>query len=385
METFKSELKKSNELQESVKALQDSTRSLSESDNFKRAQEVYNKARDVGEQAGGVGTKVLSKSAKGVGKSVSFVWRSAPVRLFRFVIAKCFHLATVATAPIRNSRWYKQIRDVVDDGSSSRYGGYTDKTNRKLARERLHSTVKEQRQQRAKIEANQDAGEHLVLHKDSAWKESWNNFKDQSKLLQRINRLQKDYDESEHPIVASIRDLQYKVSDTFSSLSSENETAKVVRVFQDMDPSFMVENFLRELREYVLPEVVDAYVVGDGETLKVWLSEAPFSVWQAGTKEYIEQGLVPSGRVLDIRGVDIHSARILSPNEIPVLVVSFRTQEAQTFKNAKSGEIVAGREDNIQQVTYAAVFTRIEADMSNPETHGWRIIEFARARTVNYY
>lgn len=54
----------------------------------------------------------------------------------------------------------------------------------------------------------------------------------------------------------------------------ETETSKVTRMIKDMDPSFNMEGFLRELREYIVPEVVDAFVNADQATLKKWCSEA---------------------------------------------------------------------------------------------------------------
>ena len=41
-----------------------------------------------------------------------------------------------------------------------------------------------------------------------------------------------------------------------------------------MDPDFNRESFEQELREYIVPEVVDAYLSVDKEALKVWCSEA---------------------------------------------------------------------------------------------------------------
>ena len=41
-----------------------------------------------------------------------------------------------------------------------------------------------------------------------------------------------------------------------------------------LDPSFAMESFERELREYIVPEVVDAYLSADNEALKSWCSEA---------------------------------------------------------------------------------------------------------------
>jgi import inner membrane translocase subunit TIM44 len=41
-----------------------------------------------------------------------------------------------------------------------------------------------------------------------------------------------------------------------------------------LDPSFSMEAFERELREYIVPEVVDAYLSADNDALKLWCSEA---------------------------------------------------------------------------------------------------------------
>jgi hypothetical protein len=54
--------------------------------------------------------------------------------------------------------------------------------------------------------------------------------------------------------------------------------------------------------------------------------------------------------VLDIRGVDIVTARLVSQVDLPVFVISFRTQEIHVYRDVKTGEIKAGVEDRIQQV-----------------------------------
>lgn len=45
-----------------------------------------------------------------------------------------------------------------------------------------------------------------------------------------------------------------------------------------LDPDFQMESFLRELREYIVPEIVDALVNADIKTLKQWMSEAVSNV-----------------------------------------------------------------------------------------------------------
>jgi mitochondrial import inner membrane translocase subunit TIM44 len=110
----------------------------------------------------------------------------------------------------------------------------------------------------------------------------------------------------------------------------------------------------------------------------------PFSVWEANLKPSTEIGLVPDGQVLDIRGVDIARASIYSQLEIPVFVVGFKAQEIHVYRDSKTGEIKAGVQDRIQQVTYVMVLTRVAEEVFNPETGGWKVIDFARALTRDW-
>jgi import inner membrane translocase subunit TIM44 len=45
------------------------------------------------------------------------------------------------------------------------------------------------------------------------------------------------------------------------------------------------------------------------------------------------------------------------------------------FRNAKSGEIVVGTDNKVEQCTYIAAVTRIEEELSNELTGGWKVIE----------
>lgn len=78
------------------------------------------------------------------------------------------------------------------------------------------------------------------------------------------------YQESDNPFIVMSR----SVTGTIGRWFDETETAKVTKWVKEMDPSFTQESFLKELREYIVPELVDAYVNGDQPTLKQWCSEA---------------------------------------------------------------------------------------------------------------
>lgn len=64
------------------------------------------------------------------------------------------------------------------------------------------------------------------------------------------------------------------VTSTIGSWFEENEVAQVTRMMRGLDPTFSREAFERELREYIVPEVVDAYLSADREALTRWCSEA---------------------------------------------------------------------------------------------------------------
>jgi import inner membrane translocase subunit TIM44 len=219
------------------------------------------------------------------------------------------------------------------------------------------------------------AGTNVTLHKDAAWKESWRDFRDSSKLMQSLFTMKSAYAESDNPFISTAR----SISDRFAGFFSENETAMVIKKIREMDPAFQMEPFLREMREYILPEVLDAYVKGDTETLKLWLSAAQFSVYDALSKQITTAGMKSDGRILDIRNVEVMNSKILDPGDVPVFIVSCRTQEVHVYRNAKTGELAAGMEDRVQQVTYAIGMTRIAEDVNNPETRGWRMIELMKS------
>jgi mitochondrial import inner membrane translocase subunit TIM44 len=114
------------------------------------------------------------------------------------------------------------------------------------------------------------AGEALVLHASSPRQERWQQLKETNPILRRVSALHEAYQESENPVVSSVR----SVTSTVASWFDENETARVLRSMKMLDPTFSMESFERELREYIVPEVVDAYLSADNEALKSWCSEA---------------------------------------------------------------------------------------------------------------
>jgi mitochondrial import inner membrane translocase subunit TIM44 len=95
-------------------------------------------------------------------------------------------------------------------------------------------------------------------------------MKETNPILRNLVFLRQAFDESENPVVSTIRG----VTQTVGSWFDENETAQVMKLMKALDPTFGRESFERELREYIVPEVVDAYLAADREALKAWCGEA---------------------------------------------------------------------------------------------------------------
>ncbi|KAH6609890.1 mitochondrial inner membrane translocase subunit tim44 [Trichoderma cornu-damae] len=368
METMNTELQKSQEWNESTKQIAASANQFAESESVRRAREAYEKSTDA---ISSTTSKAVKTTATAIGKGAQWTWDTSVMKGVRKAANVTGDAVDKATKPIRDTEAYKNVKDVIDDGSSSRYGGWVEKEERRKRREQMDK----ERGGGEVLQEDPNAGTNVTLHKDAAWKEAWRDFRDSNKFVQGVFSMKGRYEESENPLISTAR----SITDTIGGFFAENETAMVIKKFRSMDPSFQTEPFLQELREYILPEVLDAYVKGDTETLKTWLSAAQFSVYEALTKQYLQAGMKSDGRILDIRNVDILRARMLDPGEIPVFIITCRTQEVHVYRNAKSNELAAGMEDKVQQVTYAIGITRVPEDVNNPETRGWRLIEMQKS------
>ncbi|KAI9860412.1 MAG: protein translocase subunit [Vezdaea acicularis] len=379
-ETLQTEFKASKEWNESTKQLASSAHQFTENESVRKARAAYSAAT-------GAATSTTAQALKGtgkvIGKTAAWTWETPVVKGVRAGVTITGDIIEKTTRPVRETEAYKKtvggVKDVIDDGSSSRYGGWTEKEERKRRRE-LREAEEARLSGRPglraeKIEEDPNAGTNVTLHKDAKWKESWKEFRDSSRVMQSLFSLKSSYNESENPFVATAR----SISDRVAGFFAENETAMVIKKFREMDPNFQIEPFLREMREYILPEVLDAYVKGDTETLKLWLSTPQFQVYSALAQQYTTAGLKSDGRILDIRHVDILSARMLDPGEIPVFIITCRTQEVHVYRNAKTNELAAGMEDRVQLVTYAIGVTRVPEDVNNAETRGWRLIELQKS------
>ncbi|KAG0358168.1 protein translocase subunit [Podila minutissima] len=368
VETLKEQIKKNQELQNSMKKLQDESGKVGDSDALKKAKDAFGKAKESAASASVV-TEKLKQTAEAAKKATE----------------------KIGETPIRDNQYFQNVKESVEtviQDTESRYGGYVAKAARRRARGlKVDYSPKEAQKAAAAAvpETKEDvnAGESMVLHKDSAWKETWSKFKDTNPVMQSVFNMKKNYEDSDNVFVAWARVVTDKISDIFVSITDETENAKTIRAFQMIDPTFNIDNFMKEAREFIIPEVMDAVLTADSELLNEWCSEATYNVLSAGFQAQIQQGLVPDCKILELRNVELISAKVLE-NDVPVLIISFNTQEITVFRNRLTREIVFGKEDAIEEATYACVITLTPETLNNPLTRGVRIMDMAKHNSRAY-
>lgn len=149
------------------------------------------------------------------------------------------------------------------------------------------------------------AGANVVLHKDSKWQEAWKSFKTSNPVVQGIFNMQRRYEESDNVFTNTTRILTDRLRDMFGSMFEETEHAQALAEIRMIDPSFSVESFMKEAREFMIPEVLEAYVDWKPKTLKEWCSDSVLSVLEASREPLVQEGHSVEGRLLDLRNVDV--------------------------------------------------------------------------------
>ena len=135
-ETLKSEFQKSNEWNESTKALASSAHQFTESESVKRARAAYSAASGA---ATSTTSSALKETGKVLGQGAAWTWETPVVKGVRSGVKATGRGIEKVTRPVRETKVYKTtvggVKDVIDDGSSSRYGGWVEKEERRKKRE----------------------------------------------------------------------------------------------------------------------------------------------------------------------------------------------------------------------------------------------------------
>jgi import inner membrane translocase subunit TIM44 len=131
-ETLKSEFQASKEWNESTKQLSAGVEDFRQNPNVQKVKSTYSKVADV---ASTKTTEALKTTAKVVGTGAAWTWDTAPVKGVRKVANVTGSGLEYVTRPVRKSKAFQAVKETVDDGASSRYGGWVEKEERRKRRE----------------------------------------------------------------------------------------------------------------------------------------------------------------------------------------------------------------------------------------------------------
>ena len=131
-ETLRTEFKASKEWNESTKALASSAHQFTENESVKRARAAYSAASGT---AASTTSSALKGTGKVIGKTAAWTWDTPVVKGVRAGVNATGKGIDKVTKPVRETAAFKSVKEVIDDGSSSRYGGWTEKEERRKKRE----------------------------------------------------------------------------------------------------------------------------------------------------------------------------------------------------------------------------------------------------------
>ena len=245
----------------------------------------------------------------------------------------------------------------------SKYGGVSNKTSRM----EIENTLIKRRSEM--VTENKEAGSSLVTSKTGNAKSLWSKLGFHTPTQKLSSYLRKYIDNSDSLIIQVGRSAVASLAERISSVFAESETARVVKSIKERQPDFRIEEFLRLLRTYVVPEVLEAFVSGDLNTLRKWCSESSFKVIETTFTPALAQGNIIGGRILDIRDLDLIAAKNLE--DIPTIIVSANVQQIFYIKNS-NGEVVEGSETVPETLQYIMA---LGFNMNEANSTGWTIME----------
>jgi import inner membrane translocase subunit TIM44 len=265
------------------------------------------------------------------------------------------------------SQSVKSVKEEIDE-SSAYSRGQLYKPPEKL---RKRTEVNMNSSNEKIIEPNADAS-GVVLHKDSQWFQSWQSFKDNNQFVHKLFDIKAKYEESDHLLARATRTFTDKLSELFGGVFSKTEMSEVLTEIVRMDPTFDKEEFIKQCRFDIIPNILESMVRGDLDVLQDWCYEAAFNVLATPIRQAQSAMYKLDNRVLDINHVDIVAGKMMEQG--PVLVLSFTAQQIMAVRDA-TGRVVEGDPEKIVRIFYVWAFCR-DQTILDPRA-AWRLIDLS--------
>jgi import inner membrane translocase subunit TIM44 len=159
-ETLRTEFKASKEWNESTQQLSAGYQEFTENPTLRKAREKYEQASGAAASTTGAAIK---KTAGAIGSGAAWTWDTGVVKGVRKGATAVGSGLEKVTRPVRETEAYKSVKDTIDDGSSSRYGGWTEREERRKMRE-AREAAEVARGERKPIEPMEENPEYVISH-----------------------------------------------------------------------------------------------------------------------------------------------------------------------------------------------------------------------------
>ena len=186
----------------------------------------------------------------------------------------------------------------------------------------------------------------------------------QEDLTDKVEEAKERWETSQDPRVWKMRDMVDKVV-------GESDTGVAIGEIMQSDPNWNYLEFLKEMEEVMIPEVIQAFRVGDMKLLKSVTEGDASRAMLASFRSREEQKIRWDERILDVRGVDIVKASL--HEDMPFIHLTFVCQHVAVEYDAKTGEMKDPSLQSVVQNTYYS--WAIKRDYESPY-YDWKIFEF---------
>ncbi|BFY98669.1 hypothetical protein BsWGS_01709 [Bradybaena similaris] len=379
-DNIKQEMKKSKEMKESIAKFKEETQKLEESDALKQARKKFESIEEETLKSSTAIKKKLDDIKEKVSETVEEAQKTE-------IVKKGIETATRAAETIQRSGQAIGQSDAfkhISQGVRSAKEEFDEIT---LSRARHYKTpvvLQKRSELSSKPRDLKDvaADEHstgVVLHKDSRFYQSWQNFKDNNPYVNKLFDLKVKFDESDNVMIRATRFFTDKVGQVFGGIFTKTEMSDVLTEICKIDPNFNKEAFIRLCEKEIIPNILEAMVRGDLEILKDWCYEAPYNTLAHPVEQAKKAGYYFDSKVLDVSHADVIAGKIMEQG--PVLVINFNSQQIMVVRDAK-GKVVEGDPDKILRILYVWALCRDQEEL-NPRA-AWKLMDISASSSEQW-
>jgi len=155
----------------------------------------------------------------------------------------------------------------------------------------------------------------------------------------------------------------------------ETEQAAALREMKAIDPTFRLSELVESVQYVVAPHVLDSFLQGDEETLRIHCGEAAYGAVSQSIRERKTLELTLDPTVLLLRSVELKGA-VRVDNDAPMFIFNFVAQQINCLRDKKQ-RVIVGAVDDIREVEYCLALTRHPEPSTKGLHYPWLVKEIA--------